>query len=349
MVTFMVNINNSLLKLTDNLPYWGGDNSEIQLNRLIEKNGLSDEELMKNLDKDNRIKVVIPNGYSSGIMVENEKNKSTYDVNAYVYEGDMNKIGILNIEGKNPIGANEISLCINTSRKTKKSIGDYIEVSVKGQKKTFFVTGIYQSLNNGGDGLRISKEGIKDLNIDYQSGYYSVTLKKGEDKKTFIKDIKTQYGNKVDAKESKDAVGSIYDVIGKDISAPLIFVATTFVIVCLITIFNTIMINISEEKKTYGIYKALGFTCNQIRMSIVFKVAFLTLLGLLIGVPLAIIYPSKIVGYILSSLGMVEFPFIVSPMQTFISLFLCVILIFISVWLSILKISEIGAQDLKEE
>jgi putative ABC transport system permease protein len=72
------------------------------------------------LQQDERIKTVVPWFYLDKNIIRNEKDGSAQRIFATVYDGNMDDIGMINIRGRNPVEDNEVSIGINTSRKTIK-------------------------------------------------------------------------------------------------------------------------------------------------------------------------------------------------------------------------------------
>jgi ABC-type transport system, involved in lipoprotein release, permease component len=348
-VIFMININNALIHLSDNAAFWGNDNSEILISRLIEKNGLSNEQLVKDLKQDKNIKDIVPWYYLDNNIIKKDAASVSQKITGFIYDGDMNSIGLLNIKGKNPIANNEVSLAINTSRINKKDVGDYIDIFINGKKKTFLVTGVYQTLNNNAEGFRAQMAAVKDLSEDFQLALYCINLKPKVSQEYFMKYIKNRYADKIDVKKTSEVVNNLSGAIGNGMTIPIYFIALTFAVVSFITIFNTILINIYEEKKNYGIFKSLGISSFQIRRAIVYRVMFLLVISLIIGVPLGIMLPPKIVGILLSSSGMLEIPITITKLGTAMALIACAVLVFIASVIPASKIFNINSRQLIEE
>jgi putative ABC transport system permease protein len=349
MIIFTVNIRNSLIKLGKNLAYWGFDGSKVQVTRGLGKGALSHEILIQELKGDKRVKVAIPWYYLDNSYVINSRNNTSKEVTAFIYDGNMDNIGVLNIEGRNPRTSDEVSIAINTSRTLSKSVGDYIDITIRGKTKTFLVSGVYQAMINNAEGYRAQKSAIIDVEPNFEAGAYSIVFNEGADIEAFSKDFEMKFGNNISIKDSSDTFGKIFSNVGSTMSIPILLIGGVFIVVSFINIFNIVLISVYEEKKSYGIFKALGFTSNQIRNSIIYRVLALASFSILIGAPLSIIVSPKIVELILSDMGIVKFPFVIDTINIVLSIIIFITVIFMGVWIPSSKVLHISLRELIEE
>lgn len=350
MITFTINIRYSLIKLSDNLAYWGFDGSEYQVVRSANKGATNHEELFNALKSDKRIKAVVPYYYIDGSYTEAIESAGipAKQIGGFGYEGDMDSIGLLNISGKSPKEKNEVSIAINTSRRLKKTVGDYIDITIAGKRMTFLITGVYQAMINEAEGYRAQKAAIIDVDPTFDTKVYSIVFKDGLDNSEFIKELTNKYDD-ISIEKTKERNGKIFNDIGKNISVPILMVGVIFIIISFINIFNIVLINVYEERKNYGIYKALGFTLKQIRLSIINRIMALTALATFIGIILGFTVGPKMIELALSKQGLVEFPFIIAAKNTAFGILLFIIIVFAAVWIPTSKLLSINLRELIEE
>ncbi|MGH4124697.1 MAG: ABC transporter permease [Clostridium sp.] len=350
MITFTINIRHSLIKLSDNLAYWGFDGSEYQVVRSATKGSINHEELFNALKSDKKVKAVVPYYYIEGSYTDaiDSGGIPAKQIGGFGYDGDMDSIGLLNISGKSPKEKNEVSIAINTSRRLKKTVGDYIDMTIAGKGRTFLITGVYQAMINEAEGYRAQKASIIELDPTFDTKVYSVVFKEKSNNSEFIKEFTNRY-NDISIEKTKDRNGKIFNDIGKNISVPILMVGVIFIIISFINIFNIVLINIYEERKNYGIYKALGFTIKQIRLSIINRIMTLTALATLIGIILGFTAGPKMIELALSKQGLVEFPFLITTKTTVFGILLFIIIVFAAVWFPTSKLLSINLRELIEE
>jgi putative ABC transport system permease protein len=350
MITFTINIRHSLIKLSDNLAYWGFDGSEYQVVRSATKGSTKHEELFNALKSDKRIKAVVPYYYIEASFTEaiDSEGIPAKQISGFGYEGDMDSIGLLNINGKSPKEKNEVSIAINTSRRLKKTVGDYINITIAGKTKTFLITGVYQAMINEAEGYRAQKAAITDMDPTFDTKAYSVVFKDKVDNKEFVKDFTNKY-NDISIDRTREVNGKIFNDIGKNISVPILMVGVIFILISFVNIFNIVLINVYEERKNYGVYKALGFTIKQIRLSIINRIMALTAVATFIGIILGFTLGPKMIELALSKQGLVEFPFLITTNTTVFGILLFIIIVFAAVWFPTSKLLGINLRELIEE
>ena len=350
MITFTINIRYSLIKLSDNLAYWGFNGSKYQVVRSGTKNSTTHEELFNTLKSDKRIKAVVPYYYIEGSFTEaiDSEDIPAKQISGFGYEGDMESIGMLNINGKSPKEKNEVSIAINTSRRLKKTVGDYIDITIAGKRKTYLITGVYQSMINEAEGYRVQKAAVIDLDPAFDTKVYAIEFKDEAYSNEFIKELTNKY-NDISVEKTKEGNGKIFNDIGENASVPILMVGVIFVIISFVNIFNIVLINVYEERKSYGIYKALGFTINQIRLSIINRIMTLTALSTFIGIILGFTVGPKLIELALSKQGLVNFPFLITTKTTTLGILFFILIVFAAVWVPSSKLLGINLRELIEE
>jgi len=163
----------------------------------------------------------------------------------------------MNIKGRNPITLDEVSLTANTSKDMKKGIGDTVELYFRGNKKSFIVTSIYQTMVNGGTGVRLQRKTIEKYLTNRNETLYAAKLKKGADSKAFVKSIGDKYKN-VDIKSTPEVFSGFIASAIDNLTYVLLFLFIIFTIITFIIVFNVTLITIFQQKKDLGIFKAIG-------------------------------------------------------------------------------------------
>jgi len=339
---FSVNLYNTMLNLGKNYAYLGYDNSLLTLTR---SDGVSHESLLKILKDDPSVKNVIPWTYVATYPISSKGNNAKEGI-GLTYDGDMDSIGVMNLEGKNPDRDNEISLSVNTAKAYDKKIGDMINVYIEGKNTAFIVTGIYQSMLRGGWTYRIQMAAIRKNKPDFVPASYAINLKNGIKLEAFLLDMKKRFGNTIDIKLSGQDIGKQFSSATGGIAILALLLCTIFSSMAFIIIFNLTLMNIYRQKKSFGIFKAFGMTPSQIRLSIVYNVVFTSVIGVTVGIPLGLIASPRIMGALMMNMGVAKFPFDVSIMGTIAAIFLCLLIAIVSAWFPSGRILKINPRNL---
>ena len=187
-----INIDNSVLNLEDNRPSWGFPNTDLYISGtpLLEN---EEDTFKEELEDDDRVKEVVKTGaYLANLPAQKDKAPKIFI--GFIYDDELEKLELVNLEGRHPVFESEISIGINSSKELGKGIGDSLEIFMEGQLATFVITGTFQSLNNLSEGFNMRLEGIQELNPLYELNRYQVILKRGESPAAFKDDLLANYG-----------------------------------------------------------------------------------------------------------------------------------------------------------
>ncbi|MBC8059517.1 MAG: FtsX-like permease family protein [Clostridiaceae bacterium] len=338
-----INSYNSIVKLGSNLAYWGFDNSELTA-QFTTEGETSKDNIIREIKNQEKVINIVPWSWSSAAY--KTEGGSSKIIELLAYEGDMNSIGIVNIKGRNPITIDEVSIAVNTSKNMKKETGDTVDLYFKGNRKSFIITGIYQSMMDGGTGVRLQKKPIEQYIDKTEEIMYAIKLKKGESSKNFADILSLKYNNKIDIKQTPEVFSGFISAITDNMAFALMFLIAVFTIITFIIIFNVTLITIYQQKKDLGIFKALGLLNSQIRRSIVYRILLSSLVGIALGIPAGIIILPKLLNQMLSGQGLVDFPFIVTGLGTLAVSILSVFIVVISVWIASIRVMNIKLTSL---
>ncbi len=343
---FSINLYNSLLNFNSNRASWGDSNSQISIERFkIGTEELSDSQLKDILKTKSEIKDVIPLGMYANTFLGDEEKKDLDVFYAYTFDGDMDSIGIKNIIGRNPKEENEISMAVNSSKVCNKKVGDYISICINGQKCSFLITGIYQSISNSGHGYRIQSSVIKRLDTDFIEKYYEINLKPNESIEKFVGDLNYSLKDKIGIAENNSCGYGVQPYV-KATNLMIGLLVIVSIVLIFLNIFNGTLISIYENKKKIGVYKAIGISAKSIRVSIVCKNTLTIIVSFFIGIPLGLNISPKILDLLLSKSGIVEFPFIIWKTGTFSIIPICFIILFLATWIPSAKVTKINIRNL---
>jgi putative ABC transport system permease protein len=342
-VEFSVNVTHSFSDLKNNRSAWGFDNGDVYVTL---KHTLKYKRFIESLSEMDEIQEVTPFSYQTISVIKG--GKAVQDIFGKSYSGDINKNGLLNIDGNHPLKDNEISLCSGTSTMYKKSIGDSITVRIEGEVKIMKITGIYQDVSNLGQGFRLNETAVKEVNPLYEPDNFIIKLKTGVNIESFKQQIATRYGSSINIElpiEEQQAFRSIMS----NVKTSLFLVASFFIMVLITVIWSDLMINIRDYFKSFGVLKTLGFTPFQLRSTLIWRTLILVISGLISGIPLSILLSPFLMNNISAGIGLITFPFETSFGGTILIIPAILLVALTSSWLISAKATNINSRVLIAE
>jgi putative ABC transport system permease protein len=105
-----------------------------------------------------------------------------------------------------------------------------------------------------------------------------------------------------------------------------------FIFIMLLAISSDMFISTKENEKNFGILKSVGWTPGQIRMSMVWKILFITSAALAAAILPGIFLSPLIMTSVTGGIGLVKFPFIANYPGMLLAILLLLIIISVSSW-----------------
>lgn len=341
------NVDNSVLNLADNRPSWGYSNTDLFIDSTTPLQENEEDIFKEYLEDDDRVKEVVKMGvYVANIPAQKDKAPQTFV--GFIYDDELEKLDLVNLEGRHPVFETEISIGTNSAKELGKGLGDTLEIFMEGQLVPFTITGIYQNLSNLSEGFKMRLEGIQELNPLYQLGRYNVILHEEESPSEFRDDLLKTYGStykiRIDS-ESQTQLKSIIDGIKRVFQ----LVAILFLGVLFLTVFNDTVLSIRENQKNLGILKAVGLTPFQLQLSLVIKAVLTAILAILIGVPLSLQIIPNAMDVLTSNVGLTKFPYVFDLNKTLLTIPLILAITIGSVWIASQRLLKIRPRILVRE
>ncbi|MCK5135584.1 MAG: FtsX-like permease family protein [Bacteroidales bacterium] len=344
-LVFSINISHSFARLKDNKAAWGFEDSDIQV-RLNQKIALplEHETFMELIKNEKSVATVVPYSYCSATIPASQ-DKAMQEVNGKVYNGDMSDIGLVNQTGRHPENADEMALCLLTAEELGIEPGDSLEVFLEGQSITYHITGIYQDISNMGRGFRLPGSAMKELNPLFKPEFYAIRLHEGSSVENFKQHLQEVYAETVLIELSIEERKAVRSTIA-GMRSSLLLVSLFFLSILFAVLFNDALMNIHEFRLGFGIFKTIGMTPVQIRMSLVYRMAVLTIACLAVGVPMALLLSPPLISGITSGIGLAEFPYLVEVSGTILVIPAMLLFTGLSVWWASGRVLEISPKDL---
>lgn len=207
--------------------------------------------------------------------------------------------------GDTSAGNDEIVLTESAALDLGVSIGD--TVFVRGDKgvSEFTVSGIYQCANDMGSNIGMSREGYLRIGQDDARLWcYHYFLADQSVKQELTKSLEKTYGGDVHIHEN--SWPGLFGII----QAMQILVYFMYGIVVFLVLIVTIMTAgkiLAAEQKDMGIFKALGFSSVQLRVTFALRFAMTAMIGAVIGTVLAAMLTDPMVSAVMKLAGISNF------------------------------------------
>lgn len=210
-------------------------------------------------------------------------------------------------EGRTCLYDNEILITKFLSEDLGITIGDEVVINSGNKKATFLVCGFYQNASDMGSNFAINTEGYERLMgtpVKEMSDLY--LLADSSKTEAIIKDVEKEYGKNILLISAANGINSVDSIVTavKGISVLIYIIAAIFALTTIGLICGKLFIS---EKKDYGIYKALGFSTNRLRLQFSLRFSIVAFIGGCLGIVLSLILSNPCLGVLFSFLGISNF------------------------------------------
>lgn len=347
---------NSISSVDKTSPKWGYDSSHI-VAYVYNDSAFDRASFDKELLSDPRVKNISWMGNITGVFPADEMQdgddsiSESMSITMAVANGSLDDMGYTTLRGTNPHNKNEIALGVNVAKSLGKDIGDVVTVFIEGHQQTLTVTGIYQAIANMSYSGRVTMDLVKSYNPDYNKMDTSyINLHDSTQANLMVGEINSsQYNNSLKALNQQTLLEATYKEATTVFSIPFSIMGLLFIVVTFIIILSTCRINIKKESKTYGIYKSLGMTSSNIRLSVTIGIVTLSAVGALLGGVAGVYLLPDILESIVSDYGIVDFPLVIQWWGVIGFVFLSVVVAGFASWTSSRVINKTSARILVVE
>ena len=349
LVLLFGNANGSMSKMKENAPIWFGiPKSNLTISApLMDSSAGGLKEILNDVKKDKKIKNYVYGSMMLTDVVELDTKKhpiksTLYDV--FAMNSYRSDVGFTIIDGHNPENSKEVAVSLKILKDAGLSVGDYIELSINNKKDSYLISGSYNLMMQNGYGIRILNSAIEKEVPEFIGSEIFVNLKTGTDIEEFKKEINKRYPN-LDVSDIhpmlKDTTSSTPGII-LPITNLLIVV---FIVFCFITILNIIIMNIRDNRRNFGIMKALGFTSKEIRNRYLYRILILTLFSTIIAIIFNLTLARPMIAAAVSKLDVL----VISPITMLLLIITMVILILVTTLICCNSIKNTKPTELMEE
>lgn len=208
-------------------------------------------------------------------------------------------------QGTTSLNDDEIVITETIADDMELELYEQVNVAYNGYSDTYTVVGIYQCANDMGANIGMNQEGflrIGSLTQDMQCHHYF--LEHPEQKQNLIEALNERYGGDVYIHENTwPGLFSIITAMHLLLTVMYILTALFIFIVTMMTVHKLFLF----EKRNLSIYKALGCTGSQLRLTFAIRYGVVAAMGSILGMLISTLSTDSIVGYLMRLYGISNF------------------------------------------
>ncbi|GGN91850.1 ABC transporter permease [Saccharibacillus kuerlensis] len=314
-LVFGVLLLSSILATGQNAGQWGYDATDISVT-IINEPLLARSDFAERLDNDPRIAEYGWYTGASGLLKSDEPSAAGTSMNVYLglLDGSYDSLGYEVLTGRNPRTSDEVALGLNAAQFAGRTIGDLVDLYIRGEKRTFTITGIYQSVANMSNSARLvmnmpSDSGVQ-TNLTERTAF--VSLQDSADAEEVAKEWNTAYPGALSAASQASLIDAVFGEAVRSLLLPLGMMGILFLTVTCLIVYSVCRIQVRKNSRTYGIYKSIGLSSLRIRRSVTLGIIFVSAAGATVGAIGGIYLLPLLLNRVLSNYGLQELPLAVS-------------------------------------
>ncbi len=214
------------------------------------------------------------------------------------------------LEGRLPAYDNEITVTEMFAKKTGKRIGDTVTVQMGNKEADFIITGLIQSIMSIGSSgvLEITDEGGRRLGVEAMDLGY-VRLSDQSQKTALTNALNDEMSGYLSAREFEpgaymaDMIRTV-DLVMNLIIAAVYGVSIVFAAVVVIMNCRSVFL---RERTDLGIFRALGFTVNALRLQFALRFLLIAAVGSAVGCAAALLGSGRLLSLLMQMIGISRF------------------------------------------
>ncbi len=237
------------------------------------------------------------NSVTNGYMSLNGENLA-----CEVYEYPETIPGLL--EGRLPLYDNEILITEFVAESLNLKMGDEVTVSEYDKEASYIISGIHQTMSDVGMAFAMNKKGKERLRGEEITLYYRYYVLEDKTQLDAIeKMLQEEYGDELEITvytEENNPITSMYSGIITLLQMIIDVFSLIFVAVAVRMVCTKVFL---QERTDIGIYKAVGFTSNKLRMQFTMRFFFVALVGTILGILLSVLASTHAIGLVMRFAG----------------------------------------------
>ncbi len=245
---------------------------------------------------------------------------------------DLNSLNNVNVcfEGRLPMYDNEIAVSGKFASAGGFKVGDTIPMSYGDETYDYLITGFIQTTNNGGKEAYMSADAasrITDLSNAPAYYYFDTDTETEEEVDTILNKCEDKYGEHMISKMN------FYGIIAGSLTTFKAVATTMLVSMCVISVLVILLVMfllvkalILNKRKDYGVFKAIGYTSNNLVLQTAMSFMPAIALAVVVSSVLSYLYANSFMNLIMSSFGIIKSNFFI-PIQGVILIAVSMILV----------------------
>lgn len=253
------------------------------------------------------------------------------------------------LKGRAPLYDNEIVVSKFVADELDLSIGEEATVTFGKNSNQYLITGIYQSGSDGGYVYAMSFDGAirNGATITNYLRYY--VLNDRDKIEEVAGDLANKFGDKYTITYDISSSSNAYSAYKSIVDIVNIIIYSFSIIFTLVVIKMICTKAFIEEKTSFGIYKALGFTNKKLRLQFSLRFLVISIIGSLIGVILSLLFTDDLLNLIFSLFGICKVSFVYTPLSIILPFVTISACLFVFAYLLSGKIKKCDARELIAE
>lgn len=248
-------------------------------------------------------------------------------------------------KGRAPLYDNEILITEMVAELLEVEIGDEVTVSFQENQETFLISGFYQSGSDSGMAFAMNFEGAKKVGIDTSWAYHYYVLEDTSELKQIEEEINEKYGSFLGVWVYDEEENSVWREYEEIVDVLKIIIYTFSILFAFVVVRMVCTKTFVQERRDIGIYKAIGFTTRKLRLGFGVRFFIIAVLGSILGAILSVLFSAKVLGAVLSLIGLSR----VTLEYSFLAVFIPTVAIALSFFLfAYLVSSKIRKVEIKE-
>jgi putative ABC transport system permease protein len=290
--------------------FFGNTESQVILKRDGKRFAVESDRLTAELGADASVRSVLAQGFFETTF-PGLAGGAPRTIYGQAYDGDMDAAGLKPIEGRNPRAPLEAAIAVNTARDYGLRPGSSLRIRVQGQPIDLRVVGIFQSMNNMGQGLRFSGDTPRALFPDYQPIVFDVFLAGTESPEAFARRTEARYGEAVDAQITADVMGAFVDSLLSGMSGAVAAAAAIFLAITAAAMAGATSQETREQERSFAALFLIGMEARDLRRAMAAKAFLVSAIAAFAGAASGAAVSPLILLSIIRGMGLVKMPFFI--------------------------------------
>lgn len=317
---------------------------------LVNGNDQSVHEVIKSLDSMQSISQAVYVENIIGDSTMGLENSEKLSIGAVHFYGKYPEEGLNLAKGRVPVNNKEVVISSDLGKKTGKSVGDYILIKTSNLDVNYFVSGVINTVGNGGMMYLIFDEEVPEDLAQKNGSYWIYSSEEHVIIKEVEENLKMILGKEVSVSKY-DA--NIKNVLSTLEMFPLVInsLLVIFLLVCGVIIFNFTMIDINQSTRVYGVMKTIGYSNSSITRILVIRTVLLTSIGVIIGFVLNILTSNLIMQGIfkITPFSSIEMPVLFDGKGSLLLILLFIIMAIVATLIPARRVNRISPKMLISE